>query len=115
VVASTLAHHVPVAADLSKKPFFPSLVDFFSSGPIVAMVWEGHNSVRGIRQMMGTTNPQDSAPGSIRGDFCIITGRNIIHGSDAPESAKAEITHWFKPEEVEDWTPSTVSWVYETK
>lgn len=104
---------VCVAADLSSRPFFPGLVDFFSSGPIVAMVWEGQNSIKGIRQMMGTTNPADSAPGSIRGDFCVITGRNILHGSDGPDSAKAEIAMWFKPEEVVDWQTADVAWLYE--
>lgn len=58
-------------ADLSKKPFFPGLVAFFSSGPIVAMVWEGQGVVKGTRQLLGTTNPVDSMPGSIRGDFCV--------------------------------------------
>lgn len=69
-------------ADLAGRPFFPGLVDFFSSGPIVAMVWEGTDAIKGGRRMLGATNPADSAPGSIRGDFCIVTGRNIIHGSD---------------------------------
>ena len=91
-------------ADLSKKPFFGGLVKFFSSGPIVAMVWEGTNCIKGGRLLMGTTNPLDSTPGSIRGDLCVQVGRNIIHGSDGPESAQAEIANWFTPEEIVDYT-----------
>merc|ERR1719424_2210780 len=69
-------------ADLNKKKFFNSLTDFFSSGPVVAMVWEGEDAVRYGRVLLGATNPADSAPGTIRGDFCINVGRNICHGSD---------------------------------
>ena len=75
-------------ADLSKKPFFPGLVKYMASGPVVPMVWEGLNVVKTGRVMLGETNPRDSAPGTIRGDFCIQVGRNICHGSDAVESAK---------------------------
>jgi nucleoside-diphosphate kinase len=63
--------------------------------------------------MLGATNPADSAPGTIRGDLCIQVGRNIIHGSDAVESAKKEIALWFKDEELVDWTPAAENWVYE--
>ena len=69
-------------ADLSTKPFFPGLVKYMSSGPVVPMVWEGLNVVKTGRVMLGATNPADSAPGTIRGDFCIQVGRNICHGSD---------------------------------
>ena len=118
LVAMKLVHPTKEMAaahysDLSTKPFFPGLVDFFSSGPIVAMVWEGQGAALGIRQMMGTTDPSKSLPGSIRGDLCVITGRNIVHGSDAPESAQYEISQWFKPEEVCSYEPSTDKWVYE--
>ena len=78
-------------ADLSKKPFFPDLVAYMASGPVVPMVWEGLNAVKTGRVMLGETNPAASAPGSIRGDLCIQVGRNICHGSDAVESAKKEI------------------------
>ena len=73
--------------DLSSKPFFPGLVKYMSSGPVVPMVWEGLNVVKTGRVMLGATNPADSSPGTIRGDFCIQVGRNICHGSDAVESA----------------------------
>ena len=82
-------------------------------GPVVPMVWEGLNSVKTGRKMLGETNPADSLPGTIRGDFCIEVGRNITHGSDSVESAKKEIDLWFKPEEVADWTPAQKEWVYE--
>merc|ERR1711913_61558 len=73
------------------KPFFPGLVKYMASGPVVAMVWEGLNAVKTGRVLLGETNPADSKPGTIRGDFCIQVGRNICHGSDAVESAQKEI------------------------
>jgi len=74
-------------ADLSKKPFFPGLAKFFSSGPIVCMCWEGKDVIKQGRQMLGETQPLASKPGSIRGDYSIDLGRNICHGSDSPDSA----------------------------
>ncbi|KAF4529010.1 hypothetical protein B566_EDAN017122 [Ephemera danica] len=100
-------------ADLSALPFFPSLVKYMASGPLVPMVWEGLNVVKTGRMMLGTTNPKDSQPGTIRGDYCVQTGRNIIHGSDAVESANKEIALWFKPEELVSWQPAAVDWIYE--
>lgn len=100
-------------SDLSARPFFPGLVDYMSSGPVVPMVWEGLNVVKTGRQMLGATNPADSLPGTIRGDFCIQVGRNILHGSDAVESAKKEIALWFKDEELVSWKPAAEGWVYE--
>ena len=79
----------------------------------VCMVWTGLNAVKAGRVLLGETNPQDSKPGSIRGDFCIQTGRNICHGSDSVESAEREIGLWFKPEEVVDWKSCAHSWIYE--
>jgi nucleoside-diphosphate kinase len=99
-------------ADLSKKPFFPGLVNFFSSGPIVCMCWEGKDIIRQGRQMLGETQPLASKPGSIRGDFSIDLGRNICHGSDSPEAAAHELQMWF-PEGVNDWSKAVDSWVYE--
>merc|ERR1712012_358289 len=100
-------------ADLSSKPFFPGLVKYMSSGPVVPMVWEGLNVVKTGRVMLGATNPADSAPGTIRGDFCIQVGRNICHGSDAVDSAAKEIALWFKDEELVKWDPNGMTWVYE--
>ncbi|XP_030649298.1 nucleoside diphosphate kinase B isoform X2 [Chanos chanos] len=83
------------------------------SGPVVAMVWEGLNVVKTGRVMLGETNPADSKPGTIRGDFCIEVGRNIIHGSDSVESANKEISLWFKPEELVSYQSCAFSWIYE--
>lgn len=100
-------------ADLSSRPFFPGLVEYMSSGPVLAMVWEGLNVVKTGRQILGATNPADSAPGTIRGDLCIQVGRNIIHGSDAVESANKEIALWFNEKELVSWSPATENWIYE--
>ncbi|XP_393351.4 nucleoside diphosphate kinase [Apis mellifera] len=101
-------------SDLASRPFFPGLIKYMSSGPVVPMVWEGLNAVKTGRFMLGETNPKDSAPGTIRGDFCIQVGRNIIHGSDSVESANKEINLWFGEEkEVIDWTSWAEKWIYE--
>uniref|UniRef100_A0A1B6FKS2 Nucleoside diphosphate kinase n=1 Tax=Cuerna arida TaxID=1464854 RepID=A0A1B6FKS2_9HEMI len=100
-------------ADLSSRPFFPGLVKYMSSGPVVPMVWEGLNVVKTGRFLLGTTNPQDSNPGTIRGDYCIQTGRNIIHGSDSVESANKEIALWFDEKDLVSWTPACQAWIYE--
>ncbi|XP_024242158.1 nucleoside diphosphate kinase A [Oncorhynchus tshawytscha] len=99
-------------ADLKDRPFFPGLVSYMASGPVVAMVWEGLNVVKTGRVMLGETNPADSKPGTIRGDYCIQVGRNIIHGSDSVESANTEINLWFKPEELCSYTSCSSSWLY---
>lgn len=112
-VHSTVDHLKKHYADLSAKPFFDGLVKYMASGPVVAMVWEGQNVVKTGRIMLGETNPMDSKPGTIRGDFCIQMGRNICHGSDAVESAKKEIALWFKEEELIDWTSAQKDWIYE--
>ena len=100
-------------ADLSSRSFFNGLVQYMNSGPVVPMVWEGLNVVKMGRQMLGETDPAKSLPGSIRGDFSIEVGRNIIHGSDAVESAQKEINLWFKPEELVSWSTSSDGWIYE--
>jgi nucleoside-diphosphate kinase len=82
-------------AEHTEKPFFSELVDFITSGPVVAMVVEGSDAVAGVRQIMGATNPLDAAPGSIRGDFATVITENIVHGSDSPESAEREINLFF--------------------
>ena len=96
-----------------ERPFFKGLVDFITSGPLVAMVWEGEGVVAAGRLMIGATNPLTSNPGTIRGDFGVSIGRNIIHGSDAVETAQSEIALWFKDEELVDWTPVSTPWLYE--
>eukprot|EP00092_Neocalanus_flemingeri_P015870 GFUD01017181.1.p1 GENE.GFUD01017181.1~~GFUD01017181.1.p1 ORF type:complete len:152 (+),score=11.22 GFUD01017181.1:62-517(+) len=110
---ATVEHLENHYADLSKKPFFAGLVKYMASGPVVAMVWEGLNAVKTGRVMLGETNPADSKPGTIRGDFAVQVGRNICHGSDAVESANHEIGLWFKPEELVAWKSAQNDWLYE--
>lgn len=98
--------------DLKGKKFFPGLIDYMASGPVVAMVWEGKGAVKEGRRMLGATMPSESAMGTIRGDFCIEVGRNICHGSDSVESANKEIALWF-PEGLSEWTSCQKTWVYE--
>ena len=82
-------------AEHIEKPFFGELADFITSGPLVAMVLEGPSAVAAARQVIGSTNPLEATPGSIRGDLALITGENLVHGSDAPESAVREIGIFF--------------------
>lgn len=100
-------------AEHEGRPFFPKLVNFLSSGPVVAMVWEGKEVIKYGRTMIGATNPLASAPGTIRGDYGIDVGRNIIHGSDSVDSAQREIALWFDPSELVDFETATAAWVYE--
>ncbi len=83
-----------------EKPFFPSLRHFIESGPCFLMVWEGKNAVSVVRKMIGTTNPAEAEPGTIRGDLALDTGRNVIHASDSPASAAREISLHFSPDEI---------------
>ncbi|KAL1929578.1 hypothetical protein VTP01DRAFT_1716 [Rhizomucor pusillus] len=101
-------------ADLKGRPFFNGLVDYMTNGkaPVVAMVWEGKDVIRQGRAMIGATNPLESAPGTIRGQYCQVVGRNIVHGSDSYESAEKEISLWFgKAGELIDWTPANWEWI----
>ncbi len=95
----------------SERPFFGELVDFITSGPVFAMVWEGDNVVAVARALMGATNPQEAAAGTIRGDYAVSLGMNIIHGSDSLASAEREIDLFFKPEELVDYERVVDSWV----
>jgi len=96
-----------------ERPFFPGLVNFIISGPLVAMVWEGEGVIASARKLIGATNPLTAEPGTIRGDFGVSVGRNLIHGSDAPETAAEEIKLWFKDEELVTWQPARTPWLYE--
>jgi len=82
-------------AEHAERPFFGELVDFITSGPLVAMVLEGHEAIVAARQVIGATNPLEAATGSIRGDFALQTGENMVHGSDSPESAERETALFF--------------------
>jgi len=99
--------------DLSDKPFFPGLIKYMNSGPVCPMVWEGVDIVRQGRAMLGATNPLDSKPGTIRGDYCIQVGRNICHGSDSVDSANKEIALWFPDSEIMTYKKAEHEMVYE--
>ena len=95
------------------KPFFEGLVKFITSSPVVAMVLEGKDCISLVRGMMGATDPKKAAPGTIRESYGIDIGRNVVHGSDSPESAVREISLFFKDEELIDYELSLDSWIYE--
>ncbi|MEQ8466409.1 MAG: nucleoside-diphosphate kinase [Coleofasciculus sp. D1-CHI-01] len=95
------------------KGFFAGLIEFITSGPVVAMVWEGEGIIASARKIIGATNPLSAEPGTIRGDFGVTVGRNLIHGSDGPDTAKEEIKLWFKEEELVSWQPTINPWIYE--
>lgn len=96
-----------------ERPFFTSLIEFITSAPVIAMVWEGDSVVTAARNLIGATNPVTAVPGSIRGDLGVSIGRNLIHGSDAIETAQTEVALWFKEEELINWEPVRKSWLYE--
>lgn len=93
------------------KPFYESLLQFLTSGPTVAMVWEGREAVAVVRAMIGPTDGTKAPPGTLRGDFALSIQNNLIHGSDTPESAVAEIALWFKPEELIRYPSVDAPWV----
>jgi len=95
------------------KPFFGGLIEYITSAPVMAMVWEGKNAVGAVRQTMGSTNPLEATPGSIRHDFGLEIGRNITHASDSPENGEKETALWFKPEELVSWKVTNTIWIYE--
>ncbi|MCH8225677.1 MAG: nucleoside-diphosphate kinase [Chloroflexi bacterium] len=95
------------------RPFFPGLVEFITSGPLVAMVWEADNAVEIVRGTIGGTDPVSSAPGTIRGDLGVNIGRNLVHGSDSTESAQREISLFFSPQEILDYSRSVDPWITE--
>jgi len=97
------------------KPFFEGLVEFITSGPVFAMVWEGSDATRQVRKMMGETDPADSAPGTIRGDYGLDLGHNVVHGSDHEDEGanEREIALFFDDDELVDWGMDSADWVYE--
>lgn len=98
-------------AEHQGKPFFAGLVDFISSAPVVAMVWEGDDAVAQVRSMMGATNPSAAAPGSIRGDLAVTIGTNVVHGSDSPGRGAEEVALFFQPGELIEWSGVDSTWV----
>jgi len=113
MVSPTKEHLETHYQDLSGKKFFADLITYMLSGPVIASVWQGTGAVAVGRTILGTTNPQESLPGTIRGDYCLETGRNIIHGSDSVENAEKEINLWFSETEIQTWSKIDESWVYE--
>ena len=100
-------------AEHVEKPFFRELTDFITSGPVAAMVLEGDNAIEQVRTMMGATDPQKSPPGSIRGDLGMILSKNVVHGSDKPESAEREIGLFFEDNELMDYKKTDEDWLNE--
>ena len=94
-----------------EKPFFTGLVDLITSAPLVAAALEGPNAIAIVRAMNGATRPHEAAPGSIRGDFAVETAQNLVHASDSPENAAAELALWFKPEELLSYEREIDRWV----
>lgn len=95
------------------KPFYEGLVDYITSSPVVAMVWEGKDGIQVVRTTMGATNAAFAAPGTIRGDFAVEIGRNLVHGSDGPESAAREIGLFFASDELVNWPREADRWIRE--
>jgi nucleoside-diphosphate kinase len=104
------AHYAPHKA----KAFFPSLLAYITSGPVVAIAVQGRNAVQITRKLMGATFASQAEPGTIRGDLGLSDGLNLIHGSDSPEAAREELARFFRPEELHPYEPCDFSWVYDT-
>jgi nucleoside-diphosphate kinase len=95
------------------KPFYDGLIQYITSAPVMAMVWEGPNAVAAIRQTMGATRPTEAAPGSLRHDFALEVGRNLTHASDTVENGEKEVALWFKSTELISWERDTDKWIFE--
>ena len=95
------------------KPFYEDLVNYITSGPVVAMVWEGNDAIKAARSTMGATKPVEAAPGTIRGDFGMEIGRNLVHGSDSPQNGLKEVDLFFDEEELLSWNRDAEQWIRE--
>lgn len=113
LVSPTQEHFENHYSEHKTKPFFKGLVHYMISGPVFAMVWQGLNAVKVGRALVGETNPANSSSGTIRGDFCLETGRNLIHASDSVENAEKEINLWFNKSEVLSYSRCDEKYVYE--
>jgi nucleoside-diphosphate kinase len=100
-------------AEHEGKPFYAGLVDYITSGPVVLLVLEGPNAIAVVRATIGKTNPAEAAPGTVRGDLGLMTGRNLIHASDGPESARREVALFFGDRDLASWERDTDAWVLE--
>nr|HMQ51894.1 nucleoside-diphosphate kinase [Anaerolineae bacterium] len=93
------------------KPFFEPLIEYITASPVVVMALEGPDAIKIARNTIGATKPSEAAPGSIRGDYGMMVGRNLVHGSDSVENGQTEIALWFDPSELASWTPSLEGWI----
>ena len=117
----TAAKFVAVSQELAEthyavhqgKPFYDGLIRYITSTPVMAMVWEGPRAIAAVRQTVGSTRPFEAAPGTIRHDLALETGRNLVHASDSPENGEAETALWFKPDEVVRWSRDIDRWIFE--
>lgn len=101
-------------SDHAGKPFFPGLVEYITSGPVVVMALAGTNTIQATRTTIGATKPFEAAAGTIRGDFALEIGRNLVHGSDSPENGEKEIANFFTADELlGDWERNTDAWIFE--
>jgi nucleoside-diphosphate kinase len=95
------------------KPFYEGLIQYITSAPVMAMVWEGPNAVAAVRQTMGATRPTEAAPGTVRHDYGLEVGRNLTHASDSPENGEIEVNLWFEPGELVSWERDIDRWLFE--
>lgn len=96
------------------KPFYEGLLNYITSAPVMAMVWEGPNAIAAVRQTMGATRPTEAAPGTLRHDFALEVGRNLTHASDSVENGEKEVALWFTPEELVSWNRDIDPWIFES-
>lgn len=96
------------------KAFYDGLIEYITSSPVMAMVWEGPQAIQAVRQTMGATKPTDAAPGSVRHDYGLMVGRNLTHASDSADNATVEISLWFEPEELVSWSRASDRWIFES-
>ena len=95
------------------KPFYPGLIRYITSAPVMAMVWEGPNAIAAVRQTMGATHPTEAAPGSVRHDYALEVGRNLTHASDTVENGENEVALWFQSQELVSWERANDPWIFE--
>jgi nucleoside-diphosphate kinase len=100
-------------AEHEGKPFYNGLIEYITSSPVMAMAWEGPNAVAAIRQTVGSTKPTEAAPGTLRHDYALQVGRNLIHASDKPETGEREVGLWFTNGELVDWKREADRWIFE--
>ena len=96
------------------KPFYPGLIQYITSSPVMAMAWEGPQAIGAVRQLMGATRPTEAAPGTVRHDFALEVGRNITHASDSPENGVSEVDLWFNADELVSWERDLDRWYFES-